>query len=880
MYEYSKWEQAVKSWGDRLYNGLNLKSEIVMQDLGKTMGTLFLFAVGCAPSWAPPDVAERLVSGQVRAGWVNDEEALFGGISAEGQLGDIKIYNDRVQFIIQGIKQSHFYIQTSGGVIDADIVRPQGQLGRDMVDEWMPLFGLGRLQCPDSLSIVDSGSITGRAIVRVTGRDCPMMLLAGALESPGLFASRGLAITTDYILEANASLLEVRSIVTPTLEPVTLELGDVMLTSREASRPWEPGTGSLAPSEQPAAWMGFTGFDNASALGLFPETAQTLDSGGLWAVAEVAPVAFGFGETQSVEVGQTVMYRRYYGVGPDLATLTDAFWERKGVETEQVTGEVQAPDGPVSGALVNIAVQGQPFTLAVTDDDGGFSAHVPLGAEATVLAEGRGRGVFLDLPEGTTSYSPYACEKVQKETLQAFESGASSAPKAVGRGAARWESPLLLQEPATVVVEAADGLPFEVRLSLQGDSGDVAAQWLTPRPDGGTVLGWARDGSIELVAEPGSYEVYVHRGLRFERVQQSIELEAGQRLELSVELEQAYEAEGWLLGDPHSHAAPSGDTYVPMEDRLIVSASTGIQLHFGTDHDHIVDYGPLLEPLGLSEVLQTVVSDEMSSIVRGHANLYPTRVVRDLPNFGAPLWWDHTMTSTEQWYEELRERQPLARIQINHPYSNMGLASAAAWSSGGVGKEDHWTTNFDLIEVMNGAGTGPAVTMYMELINQGVLIAPTGVSDAHRYTDGYIGLSATFFGLGVSEPTDYSDELLRQTIDARRTIVTRGPYLSMSIPPGSVVMGSASLEVQALSPSWVLVDELVLYRDGLLVETVPGTQATFTLAAEADASFVVVAQGSTPMGGVWGSKTPWALASAILLDVDQDGWKAPHGLLD
>ena len=96
----------------------------------------------------------------------------------------------------------------------------------------------------------------------------------------------------------------------------------------------------------------------------------------------------------------------------------------------------------------------------------------------------------------------------------------------------------------------------------------------------------------------------------------------------------------------------------------------------------------------------------------------------------------------------------------------------------------------------------------------------------------------------------------------------------------SAAGASATLEVQALSPSWIVVDELVLYRDGAPIETVIGTQATFTLEADADASFIVVAQGSAPMGGVWGSKTPWALASAILLDVDQDGWKAPHGSLD
>jgi hypothetical protein len=42
------------------------------------------------------DVTERLGEDEVRAGVVEDGAALFGGVSAEGTLGDVKLYNNRV----------------------------------------------------------------------------------------------------------------------------------------------------------------------------------------------------------------------------------------------------------------------------------------------------------------------------------------------------------------------------------------------------------------------------------------------------------------------------------------------------------------------------------------------------------------------------------------------------------------------------------------------------------------------------------------------------------------------------------------------------------------------------------------------------------------
>ena len=91
--------------------------------------------LACAPPedaptlYLPPDLTLPLEAGEVRAGEVVDEAALFGGISAEGRLGDFKIYNSRARFIVQGPRDGDYYMQQPGGVIDADAARPPAQVG-------------------------------------------------------------------------------------------------------------------------------------------------------------------------------------------------------------------------------------------------------------------------------------------------------------------------------------------------------------------------------------------------------------------------------------------------------------------------------------------------------------------------------------------------------------------------------------------------------------------------------------------------------------------------------------------------------------------------------------------------------------------------------
>ena len=99
-----------------------------------------------------------------------------------------------------------------------------------------------------------------------------------------------------------------------------------------------------------------------------------------------------------------------------------------------------------------------------------------------------------------------------------------------------------------------------------------------------------------------AYDLVVHRGIRFELHQESVTLVGGEERVVEVDLAPAYAHDGWVLGDPHSHASPSQDGGITMEERLLVQAGTGVQVHFGTDHDHLADYRPLVDVTGLEHV--------------------------------------------------------------------------------------------------------------------------------------------------------------------------------------------------------------------------------------------------------------------------------------
>lgn len=828
---------------------------------------------------APPDLAELLGPGEVRAGVVSNEAALFGGISAEGAPGDVKIYNQHIQFIIQGVRDGSYYLPQAGNVIDADIVRPTHQPGRDLVDEWFGMAGIGRLLQAEKVTVVADGSDGQAAIVRAEGRESPLELLIGAVETPGLIPDLGLEMVTEYRLEPDSWLLEVTTTYTATAT-ATFTPGDAILGSADAATPWRPGTGLGDYDGRDLPWAGWVGDRNEGAVGLFLRDGGGTP-GGLEVVSSLFDMAAVFVPPVTLQPGESHSFTRYYAVGPDMATLTDAWQEALEAQTEEVTGTVTAPDGPVAGARVSVFVDDEPFTLAFTDEDGTFSARVPAGSSHGARAEGRGTGWFWDHPEGAGSYSPYAGESARQATLASLSWGALPIPDAEGRGVAPADAPLTLGEPAWLVVRADDALPFTTMVRFTTPDEPVDARIARRRPSGNAAAGASRDGELRLAVEPGTYRVVVHRGMRFEAFEQEVTLAAGEETALEVSLPAAFAHRGWLFGDPHVHASPSADGGMSMEDRLVNQAGAGVQLHFGTDHDHIADYRPLIEPLGLRSVLGTVVASEVSPVLRGHLNVYPLVPKPGEANHGGYPWWRISVQSTDEQFALLRERfgGPLTAesgfvIQSNHPTSS-GLADSAHWSPGHIGRPQYWSNDFDVIEVNNAGRYQDYLPVWLDLVARGHNVVPVGVTDSHHPFSGDPGLNGTFFGFGFEDPRHYTDDALRETLIAGRVIVSRGAFLSLSIAPGAVVEGPQELEVAARSASWAPIERLVLLKDGQIDQVVDGERATFTLDPLSDAFYVVIAESDTPMAPVWPNRTAWAMSNAIFVDVDGDGWEPP-----
>lgn len=873
-----------------------------MGSLVRYAASMLLFLLAChrgekdSTSSPPLDLTEILAADEARAGVVTDTAALFGGISAEGQAGDLKIYNDRVQFVIQGVREGSYYASYGGGLIDADRVRDAGQPGRDLIDEAMPMAGFGRIASATKVEVVADGSDGEAAVVRATAKGAPFMLLVGALESEDAVPDRDVDLVTDYRLEPGSALLEVTTRVTWNDEDGSALSGDIIMVSLDVVDPWLPGRGFDGETPDTLAWVGGMSRDNELSLAIFPDGDSFATSALTDTLQELAPGLTAMAGSFPVTDGTSYSWTRFIGVGRDLATLTDTWYPTQGIATEPFTGTVMSGGAPLAGARVHLLdADGLPVTVAVSDETGAWTATAPVGQVTQAVASGRGHAEHADIAPGAGWYGPYAASEPEATTLASIADGATPIPMADGYGFSATtaittgaSATVELTPPGWISVDTGDGLPAAVRVSFSDGDPARGDEALVPeRPGGLAALGWTPDGAVTLPVEPGDYEVLVHRGVRHELHQETVTVASGETVSITAPLAEAYALDGVWRIDPHSHASPSGDGEIPMEHRLLVQAAQGVDIHVGTDHDHVADYRVLLAPLGLDGVFTSVVADEVSPVLRGHFNAYPLEEVPSKPNNGAVLWWEE-IVSTEALFGKIRDMAGGGGvIQVNHPAGNKGMFGYSGYSTsaGTVADGDRWAEDFDAVEVLNSGDYEEFLPFYLDLVRRGYEVTPTGVSDAHghRASD---GLSLTFIDLGISSLADFTPELLVNAMDRHATVVSRGPYLDATIDgtwaPGQTVTGAPTLEVTVLAPSWMPVETLTLYRDGEAtdIRTLSGTapewgMERFVLEPESDASFVVIASSNAVMSGPWAGQTAWAMTAAIRVDLAGDGWEAP-----
>jgi len=216
-----------------------------------------------------------------------------------------------------------------------------------------------------------------------------------------------------------------------------------------------------------------------------------------------------------------------------------------------------------------------------------------------------------------------------------------------------------------------------------GSAGQAAGQ-------GNVVYTTTGSGAIQL--RPGTYDVYASRGFEYSVAQKRVTIASGMSASVDLKLKRVLKTRNALSADFHVHSGRSLDASAPLRDRVAAFAGEGVEVMVSTDHDKNVDYSPIIDSLGLSSRLRSIVGEEVTGSVPnapafpqsiGHINAWPLTVAKDQRRDGtiqdeyvAPNWL----------FTRLRGAGAEV-VQYNHPRAGVsGLTSIGIFNNIGCGR--------------------------------------------------------------------------------------------------------------------------------------------------------------------------------------------------
>jgi len=564
-------------------------------------------------------------------------------------------------------------------------------------------------------------------------------------------------------------------------------------------------------------------------------------------------------------------FTSYFIVGKgDVASVADTIYELRTLSTGTFGGRVvdELTSAPVVRANVLVFdAQGRPVNQIETDTSGAFLAT---------------------LPAGSYSYTVNVDDRTE------------SAPTPITiRVGEQTGAHIKLAPPATIAVSVIDELgrhaPSKIQLMgtfPQANAGKDPRTFLYSlqkgekrRPtafDGSTryIEGawWTKDGRVSARVRPGTYDVIVSRGPEYEVTTKTVTVAAGQFAEAQLALTRAYDSPGWVSGDFHLHAAPSTDSGLPIDERVISCAAEGLEIAVATDHNYITDYAPVISAIGLDPWLLGIPGMELTTFEMGHFNGYPLRIDPGSTRGGEFLWANQPPQKLFDQLRALAVDPAKGIVQVNHPRQQvLGYfaqffiddATAQPFTPAGIlgvfapyGEEfqpDKMSYDFDAIELLTGRKiehvhnfrapnplppgpfpnpqpvpgevvVGPdgrpkfpgVVPTWFTMLDRGHKATGMGTSDTHHLLGDEPGYARTllFVGAGKDVPGGTSRDDVIEAIHDHHAITTNAPFLEMTV--GTAIIGDTTVvsggqtevRIRVRTPSWAKVDHLLVYSNG------------------------------------------------------------------
>lgn len=462
---------------------------------------------------------------------------------------------------------------------------------------------------------------------------------------------------------------------------------------------------------------------------------------------------------------------------------------------------------------------------------------------------------------------------------------------------------------AAVVREASGGQAIPCRLTVVDGRGvrvSLAAAGPSPRLAVRPGVAYTADGRARLSVRPGRYRVYATRGFEYGLASREVEVVAGRETPVELALEREVDTPGLVAADTHIHTLTlSGHGDATLDERLVTLAGEGIELPIATEHDHLGDYAPRAEELGLRRWFTPVVGDEVTTR-RGHFNAFPFAAGEPPPDAERPFW-PELMTA-------IRAGRSDRFVVLNHPRDvHAGFRPFGPSRFNAASGEDRQGTpfEFDAVEVINSGAlqSDPmrVVRDWFALWNHGLEPAAVAGSDSHDVARFVVGQGRTYVACPDGDPGKLDVERACQSFRAGRTVAGLGLLAELKVDgrfgPGDLATGvgqTLRASVRVLGPSWASADRVELFANGVLVQEarIEGTggrtgekaRVEWTLERPPhDVALVAVASGPGVRGPFWAIPRPYqpssrtweprllSVTSPVRVDADgSGGWNSPR----
>jgi hypothetical protein len=596
----------------------------------------------------------------------------------------------------------------------------------------------------------------------------------------------------------------------------------------------------------------------------------------------------------------------------DKVTMVKKLWLSKSGDVAGITNQI-FNGGTVSGSvdqagarLLISRLDGAPITTVVTDAKGNYSVKLPLGLDAVKL-EIKTQWQSLPAKIVAIDSSDVVVEKINTTKPSRIELSSSEPVRLVFKGINGTPDPLFNN----------DLIEFAMSDVLVGSN--LAVNYVSLS---------GQESAVQSLAIPaGNYEVYATRGLEYGLTKTKISIKEGETVSLiAKEPKREVNSDGWLSSDFHVHSAPSFDTKISVRQRLKSFVAQGGDVMISSEHNIIYDYENDMAAENLGGDMAVLAGTELTSLTRtpktpysyGHANVFPMEF-KETQYSGGLL--KHEGNRIRELIELFGSDSEQVILQMNHArktavkdddsyyldhlvYGNSydpGLPLISDNNKSLIEKDPKTglrDIDIDLIEVANGSFLGEFFSNYEVLrqdwfsfLQQGEIIFASANSDSHGNVE-LVAMPRNYVYVGDDNIANFNRDTFISAISDGQIFGSSGPLITVSEQGGEIKVAQAigvsrmlsgsdvSLQVNIDAASWVPVDTLNIYVNGVLEETrsaVANSQQDFEFNFSHDSFvvFEVTGQVNELYSLIAPTLTPMAFTNPVFIDADNDGkWNA------